>query len=73
MLYHGGIEEAASPRKMKGIDMPVEPEATSAKLKRVISYRIAVGFLIQAVLQLAATGRIDDRIVEHLKQCARHV
>jgi len=53
--------------------MPVEPEATSAKLKRVIGYRVAVKIIIRALIQLAETGRIDEQALSDLKQCGKHV
>jgi len=53
--------------------MPIETgeQGESTKLQKVIGYRVAVGFLVKAVIQLATNGRVDELLLERLRQVAK--
>jgi len=49
-----------------------EPKAQSRESalrnSKVVRYRVTVKTLVRALLQLADTGRIDERLVEELRE-----
>jgi len=43
------------------------------KLKRVLSYRIAVTIVLKGLLELAETGRLSERTEVQLREAIKHV